>query len=70
VTKPPPKFVPEPSWDSRSETPRVDAFIDQLPIIPMTDPLTTASAVREVLVAWSDFARELERELQRKVWPH
>jgi len=36
----------------------------------MTDPITTAKALREVLIAWSDFARELERELGRKVWPH
>lgn len=68
--KKPPPFIPEPGWDYRSETPRVDAFIDTLPIIPMTDPITTAKALREVLIAWSDFARELERELGRKVWPH
>lgn len=68
MMRPPP--VPPPGFAQRSETPRVDAFIDTLPIIPMSDPITTATAVREVLIAWSDFARELERELARKVWPH
>lgn len=70
MTKKSPPPIPEPAWDHRSETPRTDAFIDQLPIIPMSDPMTTASAIREVLLAWSDFARELERENARKVWPH
>ena len=62
--------IPAPGWESRSETPRTDAFIEQMPMIPMRDPLETAGAVRALIIAWSEFARELERELGRKVWPH
>jgi hypothetical protein len=67
---PPPDTVPPPGWDMRSETPRTDAFIEQMPFVPMNDPMTTAAAVRELIIAWSGFARELERECARKVWPH
>lgn len=53
-----------------SETPRTDAFVDSLPPIPMQDPQSCARAVREVLMSFAEFARELEREGRRKVWPH
>jgi hypothetical protein len=69
TTKPPPVVV-DPGWDHRSETPRVDAFIEQLPFVSLADPIVAAQGVREMMLAWADFARELERELGRKVWPH
>lgn len=54
-----------------SDTPRVDDFIETLPPIPFDEgPLVAASAVRAQMVAWAEFARGLERELSRKVWPH
>jgi hypothetical protein len=69
VSTPPPP--PPREWLERSETPRTDAFIDTLPIIPMSEgPVEAARAMREVLVMWAEFAKELERELARKVWPH
>lgn len=55
----------------RSETPRTDSFIGTLPPIPMGEgPMVAAQAMREHMIAWAEFARELERELARKVWPH
>lgn len=58
-------------WTDRSETPRTDAFIDTLPIIPMNEgPLVAAEAMRVHMLAWADFARALEREVNHKVWPH
>lgn len=67
MTQPP--IVP---WvDERSDTPRTDAFIDTLPPIPMhLGPVTAAEAMRHHMIQWAEFARGLERELARKVWPH
>ena len=64
-----PPLVP---WvDDRSDTPRTDAFIDTLPPIPMNNgPVVAAEAMRAHMIAWAEFARGLERELSRKVWPH
>lgn len=70
MTRKMPPPVPEPAWDDRSATPRTDAFIEQLPFVSLSDPMTAAKGVREVMIAWAEFARELERELGRKVWPH
>jgi hypothetical protein len=67
---PPPTTIPPQGWDFQSETPRTDAFIEQMPFVPLTDPLAAATAVRELIIRWSEFARELERECGRKVWPH
>ena len=67
-SSPPP---PPPGFLERSETPRTDAFIDTLPVIPMSEgPVVAAQAMREHMIAWAKFARELELECARKVWPH
>lgn len=52
-----------------SETPRTDAFIDALPPVRMDDPISAAHDVRALMIRWAEFARELEREVGRKVWP-
>ena len=64
----PPEVVP--GFGARSDTPRTDAFIDAMPVIPMRNPEETAHAIREILIGWAEFSRGLERELARKVWPH
>jgi len=54
-----------------SETPRVDAFVAQRPptVLVLDDFVNSASfvrtdeQVRELMIAWASFARELEREL-------
>jgi hypothetical protein len=58
-------------FDSVSATPRTDAFVATLPPIRMNEgPLVAAQDMREQMIMWAEFARGLEVECARKVWPH
>ena len=48
-----------------SDTPRTDTFVASAPLVTITQDgvLTTAHSVRAFMVASSEFARTLEREL-------
>ena len=59
------------AFEDRSDTPRTDAFIQTLPNIPLNEgPLRAAEAMSEYMRAFAEYARALERECARKVWPH
>ena len=53
-----------------SDTPRVDRFVNEMPATPMPKSAEEAvQAITRLMVLWADFARDLERECAKKVWP-
>lgn len=47
-------------------TPRTDEFVKRQPPIKVAD-FATAHQIRELMIAWANFARELEEELNRSI---
>jgi hypothetical protein len=53
-----------------NDTPRTDAFIERLPPFRIRSGIVefvVAQQIHELMIAWSEFARELERDLNQCV---
>lgn len=61
--------------DRRSDTPRVDNFITTMPTLEFSNDefvdhealVRVVTQIREHMIGWAEFSRELERELNQSV---